>query len=919
MPMLDVIIVGAGAAGLSAALAAHEQGLSYLVLEQHQLANTVANMPRRKRIFSTPTKLPQRGRLWFSDTTREELLTQWRDLVQQQGLDVREQDGVSDITRVEDHFRVHTATQMYEARRVILAIGARGNSRKLGVRGEEDNAKVFYWLSDPDAYQGQKILVVGGGDSAIEATLALCDRNTVRLCYRRGEFFRLRHRNARAIEERIREGRVTVHFNSHLLRILQDRVELGCGDAVESLPNDIVFVLIGAEPSYSFLEKLGIAFTEAADHKVPSLSDRFETSVPGLYLVGSIAGRPLMKRAINQGHEVILHIVGELHRSVDAAGATGAKPSRQPLALVEVDQTTCTGCGVCEAACPPVFKVIDDKSTVDASQVDAYLPHCRVAARFCPTKSIRIIELTSPAEEKRPAWWLTLQKHWTEATTRRTVGEGVSVRGAGSGLQLTAAAFDGRSLGEISTLVNQVPFFSGMTPTTLLRRIPLFSELSDELLSEVAAGSTLRHFTANTPIFREGDYGDSFFVILSGAVHVVGTTAEGLKLFYGTLGAHQFFGEMAALTGFPRSATITAITATTLLEIDKDVLIDLMDESHVVKGTVSRAYNDRVLSTLFNRVPLFSGLNQSSMGLLMDKVRLCTFPAGAVIIREGDPGDSLYMIHNGVVKVSKWLGDRERVLAYLRDGTYFGEIALIRNEPRSATVSALTKVEVAQILREDFHTLLREHPDLLGRVREMIERREGAASELAARPEWLDRMEVLQEVVHTTDVLVIDLQQCIHCDNCVRACETIHDDGVSRLIREGLKIDHYLVATSCRNCEDPLCMIECPVSAIARDERGEVYIKDHCVGCGACVRNCPYGNINLFDPKVHAKGKTIRGQLWDGVLGLVGATDFLSEEAVHKPVKCDLCRDFSTPNCVRSCPTGAAMRVNPQVFFKLTP
>lgn len=917
--MLDVIIVGGGAAGLSAALAAHEQGLSYLVLEQQHLANTVANMPQRKRIFSTPTKLPQRGRLWFSDTTREELLAQWHDLVQQRGLHVREQEGVSEITPVGDLFRVQTTTHVYEARRVILAIGVRGNYRKLGVPGEEDNTKVFYWLSDPDAYQGQKILVVGGGDSAIEATLALCDRNTVHLSYRRREFFRLRHRNAKTIEERIREGRVTVHFNSQLRRIHRDRVELACGDDVQSLPNDVVFVLIGAEPPYSFLEKLGIAFTEVEGQKLPSLSERFETSVPGLYLVGSVAGRPLMKRAINQGHEVILHIVGELHGSVAGASTTGPRASRQRLAVVEVDQTTCSGCGVCEAACPPVFKVINDKSTVDESQVDAYFAHCLVAERFCPTKSIRVVELAQPAEETRPGWWPNLPQRWPWAKTARIAGEGASIPGAAPSLQLTAAAFDGRSLTDIASLLNQIPFFAGMTPADLLRRIPLFSELSDELLAEVAAGSTLRHFTANTPIFREGDYGDSFFVILSGAVHVVGTTAEGLKLFYRTQGTHEFFGEMAALTGFPRSARVTATIDTIVLEIDKEVLIDLMDESYVVKGTVSQAYTDRVLATLFKRVPLFSGLNRSSMGLLMGKVKLRTFPAGAVIIRERDPGDSLYMIHNGVVKISKWIGDRERVLAYLRDGTYFGEIALIRNEPRSATVTALTRVEVAQILREDFHALLAEYPDLLARIRVTIQQREGAGSELAARPEWLDRMEILQEVVHTTDVLAIDLQLCIHCDNCVRACETIHEDGVSRLIREGLKIDHYLVATSCRNCEDPLCMIECPVSAIARDERGEVYIKDHCVGCGACVRNCPYGNINLFDPKVHVGGRTIGGELWGSFLGLLGAKPPPPEEEVHKPVKCDLCRDFSTPNCVRSCPTGAAMRVNPQVFFTLKP
>ncbi|MBI3328159.1 MAG: cyclic nucleotide-binding domain-containing protein, partial [Nitrospinae bacterium] len=293
-----------------------------------------------------------------------------------------------------------------------------------------------------------------------------------------------------------------------------------------------------------------------------------------------------------------------------------------------------------------------------------------------------------------------------------------------------------------------------------------------------------------------------------------------------------------------------------------------------------------------------------------------TFPAGAVIIRERDPGDSLYLIRNGTVKISTWMGDRERVLAYLRDGTPFGEMALIRNEPRNATITALTKVEVAQMMRDDFHALLREHPEILSKVQETIRQREGERAELEAHPEWLDRQEILQEVVHTTDVLVIDLETCIHCDNCVKGCEEIHEDGVSRLIREGIKIDHYLVATSCRNCEDPLCMTECPVSAISRDEHGEVYIKDHCVSCGACVRNCPYGNINLFDPKVHAKGKGASGELWSRFMGLLGAESSPAEE-VHKPVKCDLCRDFSTPNCVRSCPTGAAMRINPQVFFKL--
>jgi CRP-like cAMP-binding protein/Fe-S-cluster-containing dehydrogenase component len=760
---------------------------------------------------------------------------------------------------------------------------------------------------------------VGGGDSAIEAALALCDRNRVSISYRRGEFFRLKHRNATAIAEKIREGRVSVHFNSQVLGIGEEHVELACPDGTKRLPNEFVFALLGTEPPFSFLEKLGVAFTEQEGQKLPRLTERFETSVPGLYLVGAVSGRPLIKRAINQGHEVIQHIARDLRGTVTEAAGPSKEAPHERLALVQVDLKTCTGCGVCEAACPPVFKVVNDKSTVDDSQVDAYLPHCLVAERYCPTKSIRVTQLKPAAKEATPGPWARLQTLWRRTKLAPMADQGVPpAAGAGQALELTAAAFNGRSLADIAALVNQIPFFSNLTPAELLKQVPMFADLGADLLAEVAAGSTLRYFAANTPIFREGDYGESFFVILSGAAHAVATTGEGLKIFYGTMKQYDFFGEMAVLTGFPRSATVTATTDTVVLEIAKEILIDLMDESRLVKGTVSQAYADRTLHTLFSRVPLFIGLSKTSLGLLTSKVRLRTFQAGAVIIRERDPGDSLYVIRNGVVKISKWMGDRERVLAYLRDGTYFGEMALIRDEPRAATVTALTKVEVAQVMREDFHALLQEEPELLSKVQDTIRQREGERSELAADSERLDRMEKLQEVVHTTDVLVIDLETCIHCDNCVRGCEAIHDDGVSRLIREGIKIDHYLVATSCRNCEDPLCMVECPVSAIARDDHGEVYIKDHCVGCGACARSCPYGNINMFDPKVHTKAKTAGGELWSRFMGLLGGESAAPEDGMHKPVKCDLCRDFSTPNCVRSCPTGAAKRINPQAFFKLT-
>jgi hypothetical protein len=248
-----------------------------------------------------------------------------------------------------------------------------------------------------------------------------------------------------------------------------------------------------------------------------------------------------------------------------------------------------------------VFKVVNDKSTVDDSQVDAYLPHCLVAERYCPTKSIRVTQLKPAAKEATPGPWARLQTLWRRTKLAPMADQGVPPAGAGQALELTAAAFNSRSLADIAALVNQIPFFSDLTPAELLKQVPMFADLGADLLAEVAAGSTLRYFAANTPIFREGDYGESFFVILSGAAHAVATTGEGLKIFYGTMKQYDFFGEMAVLTGFPRSATVTATTDTVVLEIAKEILIDLMDESRLVKGTVSQAYTDRTLHTLFSR------------------------------------------------------------------------------------------------------------------------------------------------------------------------------------------------------------------------------------------------------------------------------------------------------------------------------
>ena len=157
-------------------------------------------------------------------------------------------------------------------------------------------------------------------------------------------------------------------------------------------------------------------------------------------------------------------------------------------------------------------------------------------------------------------------------------------------------------------------------------------------------------------------------------------------------------------------------------------------------------------------------------------------------------------------------------------------------------------------------------------------------------------------------LLVLDLDRCTRCDQCVKACADAHD-GITRLIRDGLRLDRYLVATSCRQCRDPLCMVGCPVGAIRRQNSLEVIIEDWCIGCGLCANNCPYGNINLHEFSVDGP---VRDEL---AILAAGQESAKKARIVRKATSCNLCNDQPEPSCVYACPHDAAHRVHPADFF----
>jgi thioredoxin reductase len=258
--ILDLIVVGCGPAGLATSLGARNAGMDFLTLEREDLGGTVRHYPRKKVVMTKPVKVPGWGKLPFREIAKEELIRTWEEIVRDTSLSVRTGETVSGIDRVGDHhFRVMTEQGAFEARRVVLAIGRRGVPRKMGVPGEEAS-NVYYALRDPTDFSGDRILVVGGGDSAVEAAVALSEQpgNEVRLSYRGDAFGRIKPANRERIGSAEAEGRIRVHWRTRPTEISPGRVVLENGSAPLEVPADHVFVFIGGELPTAFLKKCGI-------------------------------------------------------------------------------------------------------------------------------------------------------------------------------------------------------------------------------------------------------------------------------------------------------------------------------------------------------------------------------------------------------------------------------------------------------------------------------------------------------------------------------------------------------------------------------------------------------------------------------------------------------------------------------------
>ncbi len=423
---------------------------------------------------------------------------------------------------------------------------------------------------------------------------------------------------------------------------------------------------------------------------------------------------------------------------------------------------------------------------------------------------------------------------------------------------------------------------------------------------------------------EQGDYGNTAYILKSGKFEIYEREKNQIEEPAGWLGwltgrkrmrkVEDFgerrvvlgpevtiLGELGCLTHQPRTSTIRVAEESVVYEITRN-LLDMVQRSKIGREVLDLIYTRNSIRSSLAKNRLLRGMDGKVLNDIVnllntnpdnpsDTAKLLRVEPGKSIVAEGAESGGFYMLRLGTVKVARKGDGGEVILATLSAANYdyFGEGTLLEGGVRSASVTALDPVEVVSLSPSLFYTMTAKFPELEARLRDSM-----AAIRTAAGAK--KKRHVHDE--HLTDYLnlglyqgqnlfVLDLKSCTRCDECTRACADSHDDGFSRLLREGLRFGEYLVAASCRSCHKPYCMDGCPVDAIHRSGTDlQIKIDSHCITCGLCEKNCPYGAIQIPE----------------------------KDEYPNRAVNCDKCQDLvpegADPFCVAACPHGAAIRIN---------
>ena len=804
-----IAIIGSGPAGLSAAARAARKGVSHILLEKtDHLSDTIFKYQKGKHIMATPDKLVLRSDIDFAAGLREDILALWDEQSEQENINVLLKAEVTEISGEKGQFEIKLrAGNTINAETVVLAIGTQGNPNTMHCEGG-NLPFIQYQLDDPEEYFDEDIIVIGGGDAGIENALGLVANpdleNRVTLLQRSADFPKAKAANSKALLSAKENGLLEVLTLATTKSVEPGWINIDIKNGAVRLPCDRIIARMGTAPPRKFVESCGVKFASDDRLAYPVLNESFETSVLGLYVIGALAGYPLIKHCMNQGYDVVEHICGN----------TDLKPADEPL--------------------------LEEKFT------------------------------DLPGQASVAEWLEFIRSH--------------------------------------------IKIFQPLTP------LQMREFMLDSAVVVKKKGET---------IFEKNDIGSSLFSIASGSVNVHIDPADPTLTI--PISAGKIFGETGLISGRKRNARITAAEDCILVETPRNAARKLFSSVPAVKQQVDRIATERQILNI-----LGSGLTQDDLQPLLDTAEISTVIANTVLIEEGDSNTDIYIIRSGSMVIEKNIAGKNIFLSYVPAGNYVGEMALFEDGKRTATVRATIKSEVIKLDGKRFEELLQRKPELRQSIELKLADRKAmnafvenqkdnfnSASDLyGARAQFL-----LQEGLgEATDALIIDQSLCIGCDNCEIACAESHE-GISRLDRAaGTTFEDLHIPTSCRHCEQPHCMADCPPDAIHRAPDGEVFIDDTCIGCGNCQRGCPYGVIQMAQKPPKKPGLLAWALFGFGPGPGQANSEWVakkkrqkSDQSIKKAVKCDMCKGIrGGAACVRACPTGAAIRVSPEKYLQVS-
>ena len=632
-------------------------------------------------------------------------------------------------------------------------------------------------------------------------------------------------------------------------------------------------------------------------------------------------------------------LVGRLHRQ-------DARPLTEEQIRFEIDM--CIGCDRCMLACPvpmsATVSIADLNSATISGPVSAQLARftsecvlCGSCVPVCPVDNHRDLLMLSLKQRLGPAW-----------------------HGPVDAGRVQAMLPAGWNVATLLTHLREQPVFRNA------QRVP------DTYLLHFVSESQILALSPGSILAREGEFGRDTYFLLEGQCELSRSAANGEVLPVGIVRRGEYIGDEVMCNIQQHAATASAQTMTLALATPEQTMQRLVELVPEVRHLFEQMSNARALEIHLQRMELFQGVDADGLHWLAGQAQMRNYERGERLFGENQrdrPARAyLHILLDGFVRVARRLAadpNHERIIAYRQGGDCFAGGLDMLGDSRAVTVSAITRTRVAEIAQHAFMQVCARYPQVMQRFNEHLQRysrdleaahtglfaavdaatyrrEQGPARENAnplSQSQARASLHALvgDGVVEGTEVLVIDLDRCVHCGECEAACERRH--GHSRMNRKGMVVGNISIATACRHCQDPVCLL-CSRAGIARRPGGEVYITENCIGCGICAERCPYHTISIVTLAEERAEAPAADSLWQRFNTLLNngyskeygkkSLPLIASPSTPRPmdgydrllkkiaVKCDLCAGYDNQACIQACPTGAAFRVQPTSFFGST-